>query len=274
MNLTYSATRQVPAVYEGEELTVRGPWPGTPSAPVVSYDDQPCRVLRWAAGEVTVLAPWEPCVSPVVVEVAGSRFVGPPLAVAVRPPGAVPEPEPAPVPEPEPGPGPVDADRLFSLEVLRLTNLERARVGLEALGAADAPLSEGVEISWWSSRRQRPATVLRAAAKLQAEGLTVLVEHAALTKAAEAHVRDMSTRGYFSHTGLDGSSPSTRAKRAGWTGQGLGENLYLGPGSPAQVVAAFMGSSGHRANLLNPFWNQIGVGHVAAYTCQMFGRAG
>ena len=51
-----------------------------------------------------------------------------------------------------------------------------------------------------------------------------------------------------------------------------GENIAYGQRTPQAVVNAWMNSSGHRANILNASYTQIGVGYVAAgnYWTQMF----
>jgi uncharacterized protein YkwD len=89
-----------------------------------------------------------------------------------------------------------------------------------------------------------------------------------LARAAVGHSRDMVTRGYFAHNGADGD-PVSRIKRAGyipragvWT---IGENLAYGTGaaaSPAQIVAAWMRSPGHKANILTRGFKEIGIGIV------------
>ena len=82
----------------------------------------------------------------------------------------------------------------------------------------------------------------------------------------------MAAQGYFSHTGLDGSSPGDRARAAGFSGGGIGENIAAGYGSPEAVMAGWMNSSGHRANILNCGYRLLGVGYAAQgnHWTQMF----
>ncbi len=109
-------------------------------------------------------------------------------------------------------------------------------------------------------------------------GCSPLDPNPALREAAFLHSKDMGDFGYFSHTGRDGSSFVTRAQRAGYTGSPRGENIAAGYSSPASVMAAWMNSSGHRANILNCSSNEIGVGYYRAgkgyvhYWTQVFGR--
>ncbi len=70
--------------------------------------------------------------------------------------------------------------------------------------------------------------------------------------------------------GPDGVELTARARKAGWPGNGarswqLGENIGLGSGSqgtPASVMRSWMDSSGHRANLLDPKFDRVGVSTV------------
>lgn len=85
-----------------------------------------------------------------------------------------------------------------------------------------------------------------------------------LGKAARSHSQDMACKGYFSHTGSDGSSPSARISREGYGWSAIAENIAAGYGDPASVVAGWMGSQGHKDNILNPNYIEIGIGFVYA----------
>ena len=111
-------------------------------------------------------------------------------------------------------------------------------------------------------------------------GCAPLYTSVQLTTAAEGHSADMAANNYFSHTGSDGSTPSLRAQIAGYP-FGAGENIAAGQATPEEVVVAWMGSSGHRANILNCAYKTTGVGYVfdandtfgpySHYWTQMFG---
>ncbi|GAA1150277.1 hypothetical protein GCM10009630_55750 [Kribbella jejuensis] len=66
---------------------------------------------------------------------------------------------------------------------------------------------------------------------------------------------------YFAHDSLDGRSPFDRMKAAGFAGGSMGENIAVGYSSPAAVVAGWMKSPGHRANILNCGYTMIGIGY-------------
>ncbi|MFE9393604.1 CAP domain-containing protein [Streptomyces sp. NPDC006784] len=96
-----------------------------------------------------------------------------------------------------------------------------------------------------------------------------------LTKAAQAHSEDMAAHKNMSHTGSDGSSPDERIERAGYSWSTYGENVAYGYSSPESVMEGWMNSSGHRANILNCDFEEIGVGHAQPghYWTQDFGTA-
>lgn len=86
-----------------------------------------------------------------------------------------------------------------------------------------------------------------------------------LDRAALGHSLDMARHGYFSHTGLDGSSPFQRLARAGVAYNLAGENLGYdsGAGKLSMLRAidrAMLRSPDHRANLLQPAYRRVGIG--------------
>ena len=83
-----------------------------------------------------------------------------------------------------------------------------------------------------------------------------------LHQAADGHSADMLGRDFFSHTNPDGEGPGERLAEVGYDWVWYGENIAAGYASPEGVVAGWMGSSGHRANILNCNFTGIGVGHA------------
>ena len=84
-----------------------------------------------------------------------------------------------------------------------------------------------------------------------------------LTQSAEVQSQDMVTNNFFSHTGSNGSTLSSRVNATGYAWSSLGENIAAGyPGLEA-VLTGWMASDGHCANLMNPNFNQIGLVCVA-----------
>ncbi|MEU1462661.1 CAP domain-containing protein [Streptomyces sp. NPDC005727] len=106
-------------------------------------------------------------------------------------------------------------------------------------------------------------------------GCSPLTLNATLTKAAQEHSQDMAAHQNMSHTGSDGSSPGDRITGAGYTWSSYGENVAYGYSTAEQVMAGWMSSPGHRANILNCSFKEIGVGLAQpnSYWTQDFGTA-
>lgn len=126
--------------------------------------------------------------------------------------------------------------RAFEREVIRLVNVERAKVGLK-------PLSENVKLS----------------------------------KVARIKSQDMINKKYFSHYSPTYGSPFDMMKKFGIRFTAAGENIAMGQKTPMEVMNAWMNSAGHRRNILNPNFTQIGVGVAKdskgrLYWTQMFIR--
>lgn len=147
-----------------------------------------------------------------------------PAATVMTATEAVPAAETKPAPHPTASPRDVIAE--MEAEILRLTNEERAAQGLSAL-ASDTKL----------------------------HGIAAL------------HSEDMLANDYFEHEDPNGCSSSCRATNAGYRWRAIGENIYMMSGyridpakMAAQVVAGWMDSPGHRANILGTSFVESGVG--------------
>ncbi|MFF4699128.1 CAP domain-containing protein [Streptomyces chattanoogensis] len=106
-------------------------------------------------------------------------------------------------------------------------------------------------------------------------GCAPLVVNAKLTKAAQAHSKDMADHRNMSHTGSDGSSPGDRITRAGYDWSAYGENVAYGYATPESVMKGWMSSPGHKRNILDCSFKEIGVGlaQPGNYWTQDFGAA-
>ncbi|MEX1233863.1 MAG: CAP domain-containing protein [Roseovarius sp.] len=85
----------------------------------------------------------------------------------------------------------------------------------------------------------------------QRHGLAPLTVSPALTRAADAHAQDMQRNGFFSHTGSDGSGVGDRARAAGYGFCFIAENIAKGQANLDHVLEGWMGSTGHRRNILS-----------------------
>jgi uncharacterized protein YkwD len=142
----------------------------------------------------------------------------------------------------------------------------KAAASAPASAASSAPSSSG-------ATARVVALVNSARGKAGCSALTV---NAKLTKAAQSHSDDMSDNESMSHTGSDGSSPGDRITRAGYDWRTYGENVAYGYPTPESVMAGWMSSPGHKANILNCAFKEIGVGLAqdGYYWTQDFGTAG
>ena len=103
-------------------------------------------------------------------------------------------------------------------------------------------------------------------------GLRPLTANWELSRVARYKSQDMLDTGYFSHNSPTYGSPFQMITAFGLSYRTAGENIARGYTSPQAVVDGWMNSSGHRANILNASYTQIGVGYVAEgnYWTQMF----
>lgn len=69
----------------------------------------------------------------------------------------------------------------------------------------------------------------------------------------------------YSHTRPDGRKFSTVLTETGIKWRSCGENIAAGQSTPEEVVNAWMNSPGHRANILNPDYEYLGVGFYYDY---------
>jgi len=103
-------------------------------------------------------------------------------------------------------------------------------------------------------------------------GLQPLTVNWELSRVARYKSEDMANSHYFSHTSPTYGSPFLMIRNFGLSYRSAGENIAYGQRTPAAVMDAWMNSSGHRANILNASYTQIGVGYCADgnYWTQMF----
>jgi len=94
-------------------------------------------------------------------------------------------------------------------------------------------------------------------------GLKPLTQDWQLSRVARVKSQDMADKNYFSHTSPTYGSPFDMMKSFGISYKTAAENIAMGQKTPQAVVNAWMNSSGHRKNILNPSFTTIGVGYVA-----------
>ncbi|MFG3081678.1 CAP domain-containing protein [Streptomyces parvulus] len=93
-----------------------------------------------------------------------------------------------------------------------------------------------------------------------AAGCSPVTANDRLTRAADDYSDVMASSGVMSHTGPDGSTMASRVEAAGYQWSTLGENIARGQADAASVMDSWMNSEGHRANILNCSFKELGVG--------------
>jgi uncharacterized protein YkwD len=142
-----------------------------------------------------------------------------------------------------------------------------------AIGAADDRAGPSVAPSQAEQLRELVLT-LHNQARLD-EKLPSLAVNKKLEAAAEAHAKEMARRHTMTHTGEDGSTPTSRIEAQGYRLKRCGENVAFGRYSPQRLMKGWIDSPVHRANIFGNF-TQIGVGYAVAqdgtaFWCVNFG---
>jgi uncharacterized protein YkwD len=146
---------------------------------------------------------------------------------APKNPAPVPTPAPAPKPTPKPTPAPKPAP-------------------------SPSPSPSGV-----AADEQKALALLNA--DRAAQGLPPVRLNAKLAALAGDYAQDMINRNFFAHNNPEGQTPFDRMRERGISFGYAGENLAINT-SVAGAEQAFMNSPGHRANILNPRYTQVGIG--------------
>ncbi len=127
-----------------------------------------------------------------------------------------------------------------------------AKALILALTLAGAPVAAGPVESVLSA-------INSARAKAGCEPLRL---NGKLMAAAKGHARAMAEQNFFGHAGKDGSRLSARIKRQGYSYRTAAENIAAGQKSAGQVVKSWLGSSGHRRNIMDCRMQETGIAVV------------
>lgn len=114
----------------------------------------------------------------------------------------------------------------------------------------------------------RAATLCLINRERTGHGESALASNDHLQQAAQSHSEDMAAGSYFEHDGRNGDTPLGRVRASGYifssrVGFAVGENIGWGTlwlASPRAMVASWMGSPEHRANILDARFKDTGVG--------------
>lgn len=119
----------------------------------------------------------------------------------------------------------------------------------------DSPIPESVVSS------QAEAVLSLVNAERQKQGLSSLKLSEKLTAVANEKSRDMAVNNYFSHTSQIYGTPFQMLQQYGIRYRTAGENIAAGQKTPEEVMSSWLNSSGHRANILNSSYTEIGIGY-------------
>lgn len=161
--------------------------------------------------------------------------------------------------------------RMLALLSILVVTIKIVSVSLVAFGPATisqaAPITNDNIVS------------LANAARVE-NGLAELTTSNLLARAAQNKANDMLARQYFAHNTPDGETPWSFIKAVGYSYTTAGENLAIDFTQAENVQTAWMNSPGHRANILNGNFTEIGIGiasgtydnHQTTIVVQMFGH--
>ena len=112
-------------------------------------------------------------------------------------------------------------------------------------------------------------------AQRKGAGLSELVANEKLTLAARAHSANMARYSKLDHS--LGGSVGNRVRATGYGFSAAGENIAWNSSSPSETVRMWMNSSGHRANIMNANYSELGIAVALnargePYWTQIFGR--
>lgn len=148
--------------------------------------------------------------------------------------------------------------------------------GEHGTSSEEANSSKGMEIAEQAASTTQADQVLELVNKERAKvGLKALTLSDELTNVATLKAKDMAEKGYFDHTSPTYGTPFEMMKRFGIQYRSAGENIAAGQMDAQEVMDSWMNSSGHRANILNSDYEQIGIGYYTGgrydfYWVQMF----
>ncbi|MEU9077148.1 CAP domain-containing protein [Kitasatospora sp. NPDC048538] len=134
------------------------------------------------------------------------------------------------------------------------TGTPRSGGSAAASTAAPAPVGGGASPSY----AQQVVDLVNA--ERAKAGCGPVTAESRLASAAQSHSDDMANRNYFDHASPEGYHADHRIEAVGYRWSTWGENIARGQQDPAAVMDAWMNSPGHRANILNCAFKQLGVG--------------
>lgn len=143
-------------------------------------------------------------------------------------------------------------------------------------GSKNDNISSGNDVSSEAETSTQANEVLKLVnQERKKQGLKSLTLSKQLTSIANTKAKDMAVNRYFSHNSPTYGTPFQMLQKFGVSYKSAGENIAAGQRTPQEVMNSWMNSSGHRANILNANYTELGVGFFAGgqydtYWVQMF----
>jgi Cysteine-rich secretory protein family len=120
--------------------------------------------------------------------------------------------------------------------------------------------AEARDVGWGGGRLVARATELSRPTIIA--GLPAQAQYAAGPCSLAAFPQEMAAYSFMEHQGRDGSTPAQRATRAGYRWTVVGENVAAGHVSAEEVMAGWLASSEHCANIMSAQFSEMGVAFV------------
>lgn len=142
-------------------------------------------------------------------------------------------------------------------------------------GSAGASTTESHQAPPQAVTTQAEAVLLLVNNERRKQGLSELKLSNSLTSIATMKSKDMAEKGYFDHNSPTYGSPFDMLHNFGISYRAAGENIAAGQKTANEVMNSWMNSSGHRANILNTSYTELGVGYYVGgqygvYWTQLF----
>lgn len=167
-----------------------------------------------------------------------------------------------------------DQNLIYPRDEIEMPNGSEGNTSNES-SSGDNIQGGNVQASESGQSTQANAVLKLVNAERSKQGLQALTLSSNLTSIATTKSKDMATKGYFDHNSPTYGSPFQMLQSFGVSYKSAGENIAAGQKTPEQVMNSWMNSSGHRANILNESFTQLGVGYYeggsyGTYWTQLF----
>lgn len=157
--------------------------------------------------------------------------------------------------------------RRLSLCGLGVGMLACALPSVASAQISSCPGADNDFASLTQAQAEASVTCLSNAARIAA-GLDVLKTHEQLRTAARRHAGDMEARGYFDHVAPapapHGTTLLARLNSSDYPLRSAAENLASGQPTPRRATVAWLSSPGHCVNLLDPAFDEVGIGRASS----------